>query len=52
MAKFEDKLRDYVDEFGYDLKSIRYKYCGAHCGQKDLDSFTRLYNQELKKHYD
>ena len=52
MDALKSKLTDYVNEFGYDLKAIRYKYCGSHCGDTDLQSFTRIFNQELKKYED
>jgi len=42
-------LATYVNELGYNFKAIRYKYCGAHCGDVDYNSFMRIYNEEINK---
>ena len=44
----ETLLEGYVEEFGYDLKAIRNKYCGSHCGEQDLITFKQIYQEELK----
>lgn len=45
----ESLLVAYVDDYGYDLESIRLEYCGSHCGIEDLNIFTQIYNEELNK---
>lgn len=45
----ETLLRGYVDKYGYDLKAIRERYCGIHCGSKDLIEFTKIFKEELQK---
>ena len=48
LQALETLLQSYVDEFGYDLKAIRNRYCGNHCGIEDLETFTQIYMEELK----
>lgn len=49
MEQLENLLNDYVDKYGYDLKSIRDRYCQCEYGYGDLELFTELYNIELEK---
>lgn len=35
-------LREYVETYGYNLKSIRARYC-YQCGEQDLQTFTELF---------
>ena len=49
MSILKDILIDYVNVYGYDLKSIRQRYCGIHCGDSDLITFTEIFNEELTK---
>lgn len=48
LQALETLLQSYVDEFGYDLKAIRNRYCGNHCPEQDLITFTQIYMEELK----
>lgn len=38
-------MRSYVNEFGYDSQSIRYKYCGWFCPTEDLKAFDNIYER-------
>ncbi|CAM3603673.1 glucosaminidase domain-containing protein [Erysipelothrix urinaevulpis] len=40
-------LSEYVKAYGYDLKSIRNRYC--QCGPSDLKEFTQIYKEELNR---
>lgn len=45
----ETLLKAYVKDYRYDLKAIRYEYCGPHCGDKDYQTFKQIYYEELEK---
>ena len=47
LAALRNLLNKYVEEFGYDLKGIRDKYC--QCGPEDLPKFKGIYYEELNK---
>lgn len=47
MTALTELLKDYVEKYDYDLKSIRQRYCGPSCGEQDLITFTEIYNEEM-----
>lgn len=49
MVSLAQLLERYVDKYGYDLEAIRYEYCGSHCGDGDLQTFTEIFNQEKER---
>lgn len=47
MQALERLLRIYVDQFGYDFKAIRARYC--QCGPEDYPKFMEIYYEEYGK---
>lgn len=44
--ELKELLLRYRKKYGFDLEAIRYEYCGSHCGEKDLQVFTEIFNEE------